>query len=236
METILTPNFKRVYVWEMAVRMFHWTTVLSMTVLIITGLIIANPPAFNRHVEATHSFWFGYVRMAHFIAAYVLIANAIFRLYWGFAGNRFARWINFIPYRKENWRRIWHVLKYDIFLLPQKHHRLSDISIGHNQLAAFSYVIMGLLFILQAVTGLALIADTSDWWFPHMFVWVKTWLGGDIATRYIHRLLTWFFLTFIVIHVYLVLFHDYVEARGEASSMISGIKFVRSERLEGEDE
>ena len=38
-------------------------------------------------------------------------------------------------------------------------------------------------------------------------------------------------MTFVVIHVYLVLYHDYVEGRGEASSMISGYKFVRSERF-----
>ncbi len=59
--------------------------------------------------------------------------------------------------------------------------------------------------------------------------------GGDITTRYIHHILTWLFMAFVVIHVYLVIFHDYVEARGEASAMISGFKFIRSERLK-EDE
>jgi len=230
-----TFNYKRVYVWEVPVRIFHWVTALSTTILVITGLIIANPPAINANVEATNSFWFGYVRAIHFITAYILIANLIFRIYWSFVGNQFANWRNFIPYSKKGIQNIIHVLKVDIFLGKDKEKKLYNISIGHNYLAAFSYFIMTLFFILQVMTGLALIADSSSWFLPHMFKWVSTMFGGDITTRYIHHILTWLFIAFVVVHVYLVLFHDYVEARGEASSMISGFKFIRSERLK-EDE
>ena len=226
-----TPNYKRVYVWELAVRFFHWLTVLALTVLVITGVIIADPPALNLNTEAIHSYWFGYIRLIHFAFAYILIANVLFRIYWAFAGNRFANWRNFIPYTKKHWQNILHVLKVDILLMKDKEHKLSDLSIGHNSLAAFTYFIMLLLFLLQAITGLALLADTSGWWLPKAFHWIVPLLGGDIATRYVHHLLTWFFMTFVVVHVYLVLYHDYVEARGEASAMISGLKFVRAERF-----
>ncbi|WP_456424288.1 Ni/Fe-hydrogenase, b-type cytochrome subunit [Lutibacter sp.] len=226
-----TFNYKRVYVWELPVRFFHWTTAFSTIILIVTGFVIANPPAINANVEATNSFWFGYIRAIHFITAYILIATIIFRFYWAFVGNQFANWRNFIPYTKKGIHNILHVLKVDIFLMKDTEHKLYNISIGHNYLAAFSYFIMALFIILQVVTGLSLIADTSTWWFPNMFKWVSTMLGGDIITRYIHHILTWMFMAFIVIHVYLVLFHDFVEARGEASSMISGFKFVRSERV-----
>ncbi len=228
---ISTYNYKRVYVWELAVRFFHWLTVLSLTVLVITGFIIADPPSLNLNVEPTNSFWFGYIRFIHFAFAYILIANLLFRIYWAFAGNQFAKWYNFIPYTKKHWQNIMHVLKVDILLMKDKEHKLENISIGHNALAAFSYFIMTLFFILQAITGLALLADTSSWWLPKAFHWIVPLLGGDIPTRYIHHLFTWFFMTFVVIHVYLVLYHDYVEARGEASSMISGFKFVRAERI-----
>jgi len=229
---VATFNFKRVYVWEKAVRFFHWVTAFSTVILIITGFIIADPPAIvHSHAEATNSYWFGYVRAIHFSTAYILIANSIFRLYWAFAGNQFANWSNFIPYTKKGIKNIFHVLKIDIFLMEDKEHKLHNISIGHNYLAAFSYFIMALFFVVQVMTGLALIADTSTWFFPKMFKWVTTMFGGDITTRYIHHILTWIFMAFIVIHFYLVLFHDYVEARGEASSMISGFKFIRAERV-----
>jgi len=231
-----TFNYKRVYVWELPVRIFHWITVLSTIILVITGFIIADPPAISSNVEATNSFWFGTVRAVHFITAYILIANLIFRLYWAFAGNQFAKWDNFIPYTKKGIKNILHVLKVDIFLMNDKEHKLSNISIGHNYLAAFSYFIMTLFFFLQVVTGLALIADTSSWWFPKMFHFILPMFGGDIVVRYIHHILTWIFMAFVVIHVYLVLFHDYVEARGETSAMISGFKFIRAERVEETEE
>lgn len=227
----VTCNFKRVYVWELPVRIFHWITAFSVVILVITGFIIANPPAIDVNAEATNSYWFGYVRAVHLITATILVANSIFRLYWAFAGNQFADWRNFIPYTKNGLRNIFHVLKVDIFLIGEKNPELSNISIGHNYLAAFSYFIMGLLFVLQAATGFALMADTSEWWLPDLFSWVVPLFGGDIMVRYIHHLITWLFMAFVVVHFYLVLFHDYVEARGEASAMISGFKFVRMERF-----
>jgi Ni/Fe-hydrogenase 1 B-type cytochrome subunit len=231
-----TFNFKRVYIWQLPVRVFHWVTVASMMVLIITGFIIADPPAINQNVEATHSFWFGYIRMAHFIAAFLAIAVAIVRLYWFFAGNKFANWRSFVPYTKKGWKNIWYVLKVDVLLLPDREHKLANVSVGHNHLAASSYLVMAFLFILQAATGLALMSETSDFWFTDMFAWVLPFFGGDIKVRYIHHILTWVFMAFIVIHVYLVLYHDYIEARGEASAMVSGYKFVRSERVVDDEE
>ncbi len=231
-----TYNYKRVYVWEVPVRIFHWITTFATLILIITGFIIANPPAITTNVEATNSYWFGWVRATHFITAYVLIANLFFRVYWAFAGNQFANWRNFIPYTKKGIKNIFYVLRVDIFLMEDEEHKLSNISVGHNYLAAFSYLIMSLFFLLQVATGLSLIADTSTWWFPKMFTWVTALFGGDIVVRYIHHILTWLFMAFIVVHVYLVLFHDYLEARGEASAMISGFKFIRSERIEKTEE
>ncbi len=227
-----TYNFKRVYVWENPVRFFHWTTVITVFTLVVTGLLIANPPPIINNVEPANSFWFGYVRVIHYIAAYILIAVSIFRLYWAFAGNRFAKWNNFIPLSKKSIENILYVLRVDIFLMKDKKHKLSNISIGHNYLAAFSYFIMAMIFLLQTATGFALVGDNSTWFLPKLFHWVVLFFGGDIVVRYIHHILTWLFLAFIVIHVYLVLYHDYIEARGEASAMISGFKFIRAERLE----
>lgn len=231
-----TFNFKRVYLWQLPVRIFHWTTVFSMIALIATGFIIADPPAINAHTEPSNVYLMGYIRLIHFIAAFLVISVAVFRLYWAFAGNKFAKWDNFVPYSKKGWKNIWYVLKVDVFLFPDKEHKLSNISVGHNHLAATSYLVMAFIFMLQAVTGLALMSETSSWFFPKMFHWVLAFGGGDIPIRFYHHLFTWLFMAFIVIHVYLVLYHDYIEARGETSAMLSGYKFIRSERVEQDNE
>ena len=203
-----TYNFKRVYVWEIPVRLFHWLTVLCVFILIVTGFVIADPPAINSNAEASDSYWFGWIRVIHFVTAYVLIANSLFRLYWSFVGNWFSEWQNFLPYTKKGLKNILYVLKVDILLMDDKENKLSNISIGHNSLAAFSYFIMALLFILQMSTGLVLIEGTSSWWFPKMFSFIVPLFGGEIVVRYIHHILTWIFIAFIVVHVYLVLYLD----------------------------
>ncbi|MFN8692440.1 MAG: cytochrome b/b6 domain-containing protein, partial [Cyclobacteriaceae bacterium] len=38
-------NLRRVFVWELPVRVYHWVNALCILVLIGTGFIIGDPPA-----------------------------------------------------------------------------------------------------------------------------------------------------------------------------------------------
>ena len=236
MQTITqTYDFKRVLVWELPVRLFHWINALAITVLAITGLIIANPPALMSNAEAIDSYWFGTVRAIHFITAYVFFVNALARIYWAFRGNYYANWRAFIPLSKKARQNIAHVIKVDIFLRNEEKEVLKNVSVGHNYVASLSYVILFFLALVQIFTGFGLYAPTSGWWLPKLFAWVPDFLGGDAPTRLIHHISTWLFIIFTLIHVYLVFYHDWLEGRGESSAMISGYKFVRKERFEKDD-
>ncbi len=232
---IKTFDYKRVYVWELPVRFFHWINVLSLTILTITGFVIAYPPAIASSAEASTSFWFGYVRMIHFITAFIFISNLLFRWYWAFVGNDFASVKNLIPYNKNRWKNLIYVFKVDILLMKDKEHNFNNISIGHNTVAGLSYFGLMILLFVQIFTGLALYAPTSSWFLPHMFTWVTPLLGSESVVRFVHHLITWFIIVFSVIHMYLVFFHDYVEGRGESSSMVSGFKFVLKQRVKEKD-
>ena len=51
-------------------------------------------------------------------------------------------------------------------------------------------------------------------------------LPGGLATiRYIHHILTWGFVLFIVVHVYMAFWYDAVLKEGTLSSMVSGYMF-----------
>lgn len=214
-----------VYVWELPVRFYHWVNALCILILCITGFVIANPPAMMSENEATFSYWFGNVRFIHFIAAFVFLFNFMFRIYWGFAGNQFASWKNFIPYRKKQWQEIFEVIKVDILLLKKK----PVESIGHNALASVIYFGLFLAFLLQCLTGFGLYAQMSEAFLPKMFAWVVPLLGGDLMVRFVHHILMWFFIIFVIVHVYLVFYHDYIERRGVTSSIIGGWKFIEEE-------
>lgn len=224
-------NFKRVYVWELPVRIFHWLNVLSLFVLIVTGFIIANPPALLSSAEATNLHTFGIIRFLHFTAAYIFFFVMILRVYWAFMGNRFASWRAFWPFTKKNWNNFWHVMKIDVLLMNEKEEDVTKISIGHNSVATLSYIVMFILALVQIFTGFALYADLSEWWLPKMFTWVTPLFGGDFMVRNIHHAAMWLFIFFAMVHVYLVFYHDWLEGRGEVSSMFGGYKFVTDERI-----
>ncbi len=225
-----TKNYKRVYVWQLPVRIFHWLNALAITVLIITGFIIADPPAFLSSGEAYNQFWMGYVRMIHFISAYILVAVMIMRVYWLFKGNRYASWKGFNLFSKKGLKEVIHVIKIDLLLISRDED-INHISVGHNKVAAFSYIMMFLLALVMVFTGFGLYSDMSGWWFPKLFYWVPELVGGDFNARMIHHIATWIFILFTMVHIYLALFHDWLEGRAEVSSMISGYKFARRERF-----
>ncbi len=232
---MVTKNYKRVYVWELPVRIFHWINVLCITVLAATGFIIADPPAILSGAEASESFWFGTVRFIHFGTAYIFFFNMLLRIYWAFVGNRFASWKAYLPFSKKMRKNILHVLRVDILLQHDKTQDVRNISVGHNAVAAISYVGLFVVALVQVFTGFGLYSGMSGWWLADLFSWVVPLFGGDFMVRTIHHIATWFFIFFTLIHVYLVFYHDWLEGRGEVSSMFGGYKFVQEDRLTKEE-
>ena len=172
--------------------------------------------------QPEENYWFGWVRLAHFIAAFVFMTNFIVRIYWMFAGNMFARWNNYIPLTKRQWRGIFETVKVDVLLLTPK----PIYDIGHNSLAALTYSGVFVLMAIQSLTGLGMFYASSDSIVAPAFVNGLQSVGGFFPVRYVHHVLMWAFVLFMVVHVYLVFYHDYIERNGVASSIIGGWKFI----------
>jgi Ni/Fe-hydrogenase 1 B-type cytochrome subunit len=217
-------EFERVYVWQLPVRLYHWINALCIVVLSVTGYFIGNPFVLVSAKEASFQYWFGIIRFTHFLFAWIFLFNFLYRIYWGFVGNRFAHWENFVPITRKQWKEILDVLKVDILQIKEKPLE----SIGHNSLAGFTYFLTFIAFLFQVFTGFGLYAAMSKNWFVGLFAWVPAFLGGDLNVRHIHHIMMWVFVIFAIIHVYLVFYHDYVEGRGTTSSMVGGWKFIES--------
>ena len=119
-------------------------------------------------------------------------------------------------------RNLWVVIRTDI--LGVVVHPLDFV--GHNPLAAMSYSGVFLLSVFQIATGFALYAPMSSSRIPQLFLWVTPLFGSDATMRLWHHGATWAFVVFVIIHVYLVMYHEVVEASGEVSSMVGGSRFV----------
>ena len=227
MASVEAVRYRRVYVWEFPVRLYHWVNFLAVIALASSGYLIGRPVAIAASGEAYQQYWFGIVRTAHFIAAYVFFFNFLVRIYWGFVGNRFARWGSMIPLSREHWREILEVLRVDIL----QSRTSGRISLGHNALAGLVYFLTLLACAFQSALGFALYASMSRSYLPRLFTWILPLMGGDYAVRQWHHAGMWFFVVFAIVHVYLVFYHDYVEGRGTTSSMAGGWKFEKDDAL-----
>jgi len=216
----------RIYVWEIPVRITHWTIVTCVVVLSVTGAYIADP-----FLIAPGGGVMRNVRFLHLLFAFVFLAAGIARTYWLFAGNRFARWTAFVPTNRHQASEARRQIGWYLFVRK-------DVPkvLGHNQLAAGTYLVVFFLFLIQTVTGFALAAmhGTEPW--ATLFGWVPGIFFGEQGLRLIHHLLMWAIIAFMVHHVYSALLVDHIERNGLMSSIFSGYKFVtRQEVIEARD-
>jgi Ni/Fe-hydrogenase 1 B-type cytochrome subunit len=218
-------GYKRIYVWQFPVRLFHWVAAIGIFLLCATGFLIGHPLHAFYAQQAYQQYWFGWVRFIHFASAFAVVAVSGVRVYWAFAGNRYANWKNFLPLTRAKWISIWELLNVEVLQIRKS----GRYHVGHNILAATSYFFLFLAFIFQTVTGFALYSGMSGLRVTHIFDWIVPLMGGDANVRFWHHAFLWIFVLFMMVHVYLVFYDDYVEGGGEMSAMVSGWKFKRDD-------
>jgi Ni/Fe-hydrogenase 1 B-type cytochrome subunit len=220
-------RYGRKYVWQLPVRLSHWINVFSLVVLFLTGLYITFPllaPA----GEPSQHFVMGRIRQIHFVAGQVFLASFLWRVYWFWMGNNYARSGFPFVWRAEWWRDL--VRQALAYLHLQRGH----VHLGHNALAGLLYTI----FVIglgwgQIFTGFALYSESNPGGFWDRLVgWIIPLLGGSFRVHMWHHLFAWGFLVFAVLHVYVILFDSHQYRNGLLSSIVSGFKFYEEGDLD----
>ena len=116
------PN-DRVRVWDLPLRLFHWTLVVAIAVAFLSS-----------EEESPFNQW-------HMVAGWVAAVLLVFRVVWGFVGGEHSRFFDFV--RPS---RIGHHVS---GLLAGKR----EASLGHNPLGAISVVILLALTAITVGTG-----------------------------------------------------------------------------------
>ena len=94
MENVVTLR-----VWELPVRILHWTVFTAVAVLTFTGFYIGNPFIVGGDEDA---FLMGTIRAIHLAAAWAFSVSVICRVIWAFIGNHWAKWHQFLPVHKPD--------------------------------------------------------------------------------------------------------------------------------------
>lgn len=156
---------ERVLVWDRAVRATHWVLVLLLAGLLVTGW--------------TGGAWLEW----HMRFGQVLLAVVAFRVLWGFAGSRNARFRTFV-------RGSAAVVRY----VRSRLARAPEVHVSHNPAGGWMAVALLAVLALQAGTGLfandgelyegplaqRVTQNVSDAlaWFHRRFWWVVVTLAG----------------------------------------------------------
>ena len=114
---------RKVLVWDLPTRLFHWALVVCLCVSWYTGS-------------------YGPIDL-HFQAGYVALTLVIFRLIWGIAGSRTARFAAFVASPLTAARHLKDSL-------TGRH----EPTLGHNAAGGWSVVVLLALVLLQASLGL----------------------------------------------------------------------------------
>ncbi|MBZ5705809.1 MAG: Ni/Fe-hydrogenase, b-type cytochrome subunit [Acidobacteriia bacterium] len=214
----------RVYVWELPVRVSHWFIFLPVVVLSVTGYYMHNPFIVGK---SSTTFLMATMRFTHLVAAFVFIAAFLLRVYWFFVGNNWSNWRAFVPLHRRQWRGMGGMVAYYSFLRRDLLHH-----VGHNALAAVTYLVMFLLMFIEILTGLALYSQVRGssvlnaliGWLPRLI---------DIQNlRLMHFCIMFSFFIFVIHHVYSAVLVSWEERNGLIESIFTGYKFVPTDELE----
>jgi Ni/Fe-hydrogenase 1 B-type cytochrome subunit len=215
-------SIKSVYVYEAPVRLWHWVNALAITVLAVTGYFIGAPLP-TQPGEASANYLMGYIRFAHFTAAYVFAVGLLGRIYWAVVGNEHARELFTFPLtRKAYWQDLLNMVKWYAFLLPRP-----SRYVGHNPMARFAmFFVFFLTSVFMLVTGFAMYGEglQAGSWADKLFGWVIPLMGQSQDVHTWHRMGMWALIVFIMLHVYAAIREDIMGRQSIVSTMISGYR------------
>lgn len=166
-----------VLVWDLPTRVIHWLLALSFL---------------GAYVTSGEDDW----ETVHFMLGYTMLGLAAFRILWGLAGSRYARFSEFVagPAKAINYLRSLHT--------PQPQHY-----VGHNPAGGLA---------ILALLGLILLTGASGW--LHYKELAGEWMEE------LHQVLGNTLLTLVIIHIAAVIASSRLHKENLARAMVTGYK------------
>lgn len=172
-----TPARRGILVWDAPLRVFHWLMVLSFA---------------GAWITAESERW----RLLHVTLGYTMAGLVGFRVLWGLAGTRYARFASFVRGPAAVARYLWSILRGK----PEHH-------VGHNPAGALAIVALLVLALATTASGWAVYGD----------------IGGDWLED-LHEGAASLMLAVVVLHVAGVALGSWVHRENLVGAMVSGRK------------
>lgn len=194
-------TYRRQKVYDPALRLIHLWNGLAILFLMVTIWI---SDLFDKGV-GEDTLW-----QIHIFIGYALVVGIVARLAWGLVGPRHARYSD-MWHPAAWWNAVRHL---NLTTKPR---------FGHNTLASAVYLLVYLLLIAMAVSGLGLAAiehsmGPFNTWFGDM-----TWLEDLFEEP--HEIIYYLLMGFVVIHIAALIWHEYKDKTPMAQAMVTGYQY-----------
>lgn len=156
-------EYRSFAVWDLPTRLFHWINVIAVILLAALGIALLNEGNLNFNREGKL-----FLKRTHVLIGYVMTANLLWRLIWGFFGNRYARWSKSLPFTTGYIAELRDYVR----SLRQKRQRYY---LGHNPLGRLS--VLALLVLLAIMAGSGLILAGTDLFYPPFGGLIAQWVA-----------------------------------------------------------
>lgn len=167
----------RILVWDLPVRVFHWLMALSFA---------------GAYLTAESERW----RLAHVTLGYTMAGLVVFRLLWGVAGTRHARFTAFVRGPAAAVRYLGSLLRGQ----PEHH-------AGHNPAGAWAIIALLLLAAGISASGWAVYSDMGGHWLEEA-----------------HEVLANLMLAVVVVHIAAVAMSSWLHRENLVAAMVHGRK------------
>jgi Ni/Fe-hydrogenase 1 B-type cytochrome subunit len=198
METI---TYRRKKVYDPALRIIHlWngaTILFLMTTIWLSDLFEKG--------AGEKTLW-----QIHIYIGYALVIGVIARLSWGIVGPQHSRFTDM--WHPTSW---WDAVRnFNLQAKPR---------FGHNTLASGAYLLVYLLLITIAITGLGLAAV------EHSMGPLDAWIGDMPWLKEIfeepHEFIYYALMGFVVVHIAALIWHEYKDKTPLAQAMVTGYQY-----------
>jgi len=185
---------KSIRVWDLPTRLLHWGLVISIGYAWFAVEILED-------------------MQQHFYAGYSVLTIILFRLAWGFAGSRYARFGSFFYTPTE-------LINYTsrLFKGPSKSY------LGHNPLGSLSALAMIFALLFQASTGLF---SSDDYFHGPLSGLIESPLVSRISS--LHSLNVDILIALVGLHIAAIMFYQFYKKEKLIAAMFTGRKPMPAE-------
>jgi len=189
---VVQEGMHPVRVWDLPTRVFHWTLVVCFFSAMATG----DPDRF---------------RDLHVYFGYVVLGLICFRIFWGLAGSRYARFKAFLYGPRA-------AIAYVADVITAR----ADRHVGHNPAGSVAIYLLLALGLVICVTGIVVQGAEEA---QGLFKALADRPLGEF-TRGLHETLAWLMLALVLVHIIGVVVESRLHRENLAKAMLTGRKIA----------